>query len=340
MKKISTGIGALTIIILLIILFKFIILPNLSKNNITPTPEPKYYQDLKTQCNLQADTLKSCCLDSVRAMEVVGGTVAGGSKVIDDHCEKGYKRMTLRCPGSLAWCQTDPDNGINDTITPPVPQDIPQINPGVICTADAKQCPDGTYVGRTGPECKFAACPGKPLTPDFIPTEDNPIQLPDNVISEKDCTAQGGEIWNTLGETSYNGELIGKIEGLLCPCACLVRSEGSNVLWVTVNGDLEKFKGSIDDIKNFDDCKKAGFKIKNNKPEICQTGEPHMTGGKYKTFHNNPWGAGKTCIDYHYSNCPGSCVATCKSSSCSAPDETGAVACTADCDGADSCIER
>ena len=29
----------------------------------------------------------------------------------------------------------------------------------VACTADAKQCPDGSYVGRTGPACAFAPCP-------------------------------------------------------------------------------------------------------------------------------------------------------------------------------------
>ncbi|MCX6791304.1 MAG: hypothetical protein NTV62_03930, partial [Candidatus Gribaldobacteria bacterium] len=27
------------------------------------------------------------------------------------------------------------------------------------CTADAKQCPDGSYVGRTGSKCEFTACP-------------------------------------------------------------------------------------------------------------------------------------------------------------------------------------
>lgn len=29
----------------------------------------------------------------------------------------------------------------------------------IACTADAKICPDGTSVGRTGPNCEFAACP-------------------------------------------------------------------------------------------------------------------------------------------------------------------------------------
>ncbi|MDO8676058.1 MAG: hypothetical protein Q7K16_00120 [Candidatus Azambacteria bacterium] len=28
-----------------------------------------------------------------------------------------------------------------------------------VCAKDAKQCPDGSYVGRTGPKCEFSACP-------------------------------------------------------------------------------------------------------------------------------------------------------------------------------------
>jgi len=29
----------------------------------------------------------------------------------------------------------------------------------VACTMEAKLCPDGSYVGRTGPRCEFSACP-------------------------------------------------------------------------------------------------------------------------------------------------------------------------------------
>jgi hypothetical protein len=32
-------------------------------------------------------------------------------------------------------------------------------NEGVACTMEAKQCPDGSYVGREGPKCEFRACP-------------------------------------------------------------------------------------------------------------------------------------------------------------------------------------
>ncbi len=31
--------------------------------------------------------------------------------------------------------------------------------PNVACTKEAKLCPDGSAVGRTGPACTFAKCP-------------------------------------------------------------------------------------------------------------------------------------------------------------------------------------
>lgn len=36
--------------------------------------------------------------------------------------------------------------------------------PGQVCTQEAKLCPDGSSVGRTGPNCEFAACPGSVAT--------------------------------------------------------------------------------------------------------------------------------------------------------------------------------
>ena len=203
--------------------------------SINETSKDAFYQSLRDRC--KSNDFKSCCLDSVKAMEVVGATklLAKG----EDSCRDGLERMTLRCPGSYIWCQTLNNPEGEDYV--PVPMDTPRIEPnhpeipgpgfdndgnGPICTTDAKQCPDGTYVGRTGPNCEFAKCPGKPLKSDTQPIDNlnTPIKLPNNVISEKDCIAAGGEVWNTLGQTSYNGELIGRVEGLKCPCACLVKN--------------------------------------------------------------------------------------------------------------------
>ena len=45
----------------------------------------------------------------------------------------------------------------------------------IACTQEAKLCPDGSYVGRTGPNCEFAACP----TPTPVPsTTSTPGILP------------------------------------------------------------------------------------------------------------------------------------------------------------------
>ena len=49
-----------------------------------------------------------------------------------------------------------------------IPEDVIQrgqvgnIPPGIACTMDAKQCADGSYVGRTGPNCQFV-CPASDI---------------------------------------------------------------------------------------------------------------------------------------------------------------------------------
>jgi hypothetical protein len=34
----------------------------------------------------------------------------------------------------------------------------------VVCTMEARECPDGSYVGRTGPRCEFSPCPASTST--------------------------------------------------------------------------------------------------------------------------------------------------------------------------------
>lgn len=43
-------------------------------------------------------------------------------------------------------------------IKKPAPQ-VPKEDEPIACTADAMMCPDGSYVGRVAPDCKFAMCP-------------------------------------------------------------------------------------------------------------------------------------------------------------------------------------
>lgn len=44
--------------------------------------------------------------------------------------------------------------------SPTPPASAPD-TPSSGCTEEAKVCPDGSSVGREGPDCEFAACPGE-----------------------------------------------------------------------------------------------------------------------------------------------------------------------------------
>jgi len=58
-------------------------------------------------------------------------------------------------------CEFAPCPTVKPKPTPvpiPIPTPIPTPNP-VACTQEAKLCPDGSYVSRTGPNCEFSACP-------------------------------------------------------------------------------------------------------------------------------------------------------------------------------------
>lgn len=60
------------------------------------------------------------------------------------------------------------------------------VGPGA-CTTDAKVCPDGTSVGRSGPSCGFAACPPPNVE---VPEADIAFALPPG-YTQKDVEDQG-----------------------------------------------------------------------------------------------------------------------------------------------------
>ncbi len=66
----------------------------------------------------------------------------------------------------------------------------------VACTADAMQCPDGSYVGRIAPSCEFAECP-------------TPVEMEDPVI----CTADAKQ----CPDGSYVGRVAPSCEFAQCP---------------------------------------------------------------------------------------------------------------------------
>jgi len=46
---------------------------------------------------------------------------------------------------------------------PTEPRPEPMPTEPVFCTQEAMLCPDGSYVGRTGPNCEFTQCPDQIL---------------------------------------------------------------------------------------------------------------------------------------------------------------------------------
>ena len=53
----------------------------------------------------------------------------------------------------------------------PVEYKNPKEKKEIICTTDAKLCPNGSYVGRTGPNCEFIC----PIPPD-VQMEDGTVE--------------------------------------------------------------------------------------------------------------------------------------------------------------------
>lgn len=94
----------------------------------------------------------------------------------------------------------------------------PEVKP-VACTQEAKLCPDGSAVGRSGPNCEFAECPKvKSLMP----------EAEARVIAEKACI-KGGEslapgYYNENSKTWwYDANLNAVKEG--CNPACVVSEQ-------------------------------------------------------------------------------------------------------------------
>ena len=64
-----------------------------------------------------------------------------------------------------------------------------------LCTQDAKLCPDGSYVGRTGPNCEFAVCPqesasnGVPMTQ----TKRHEVRMQNNEFVPKELSIKVGD---------------------------------------------------------------------------------------------------------------------------------------------------
>lgn len=104
-----------------------------------------------------ADIQNSCTKE---ARVCSDGTIVGRSGPDCSFAECPNDRITDLTPSSTEPIEPTSDNDEDGTPSSPGDQ-------MVACTMDAKQCPDGSYVGRSGPHCEFV-CPTTPINSTVI----------------------------------------------------------------------------------------------------------------------------------------------------------------------------
>ena len=118
-------------------------------------------------------------------------------------------------------------------------------SPGVVaCTMEAKICPDGSAVGRTGPNCEFALCPQSKTDFSWKFTEvesKNEIDPPQTTVGlkyngtyEGGCFEIDGERWKLLFEEKYGA-------------ICYFAGGGTEIGVFEEEGNLVVKKGVLDE---------------------------------------------------------------------------------------------
>ena len=84
------------------------------------------------------------------------------------------------------------------------------------CSMEAKICPDGTAVGRSGPDCQFTPCPISTTTPEKVIVQNVNIKAGDMVANPLEVSGEARGNW--YFEASFpvkiyddNGTLLGSI---------------------------------------------------------------------------------------------------------------------------------
>jgi hypothetical protein len=126
----------------------------------------------------------------------------------------------------------------------------------IACTMEAKLCPDGTAVGRSGPNCEFTPCPSEALCEEE--------KCPDGSVARR--TGDGCVISNCPNGLNLAKELVD----------CLPKSDLRS---------KEKCDILLAGITDFNGCKEAGFPIMETYPEQCRTAD----GRNFVRQIDNQW---------------------------------------------------
>ncbi len=123
------------------------------------------------------------------------------------------------------------------TGNPPVVENPPFGGEPVACTMDAMMCPDGTYVGRSGPNCQFV-CPT--VTPNTTPTTPSAPIISKAVIELNKAQVVGGvtiKAWAVTQDSRCPSDVTCIQAGKATVAVDLSDATGANV-----TGELEPTK--------------------------------------------------------------------------------------------------
>lgn len=84
----------------------------------------------------------------------------------------------------------------------------------VMCTMDAKLCPDGSAVGRSGPNCEFAPCPDEETDGDDS-ADGSVDDATDDTVDDMDETDDGETMPGDSGDAdsgSYDDDMDAESE--------------------------------------------------------------------------------------------------------------------------------
>ena len=112
-----------------------------------------------------------------------------------------------------------PAGGPPTPVTPPVTPPPPVGGPPpeqIFCTQEAKLCSDGSYVGRTGPKCEFAACP----------TSDGANCTKDSDCPSENYTCEATEGYGTVSPGYPDGSGGGTPEYTITRGSCKLKEGG------------------------------------------------------------------------------------------------------------------
>ena len=158
------------------------------------------------------------------------------------------------------------------------------------CTMEAKVCPDGTSVGRTGPNCEFSPCPENILLAKGYTLDKYTIVKKFDIKCTKNSDCQTPSDYIAMSNCPYTSLCLENKCNVFCPAYI-----GSDNKDKSLQGTYKSVKGVMDPLSCY--CNNGGYLTTSDNKKIPVCFEDTDTEikydaieihGNYKTVKNNP----------------------------------------------------